>query len=75
MPRCTARHSGERQFAVDDIEPLGTPGDVEQGVLDLDEPGADRSRLMGAIDALNGRYGRSTSRWSAPVWPVTSGAG
>ena len=35
-------------------------GDVEQGELDLDEPGADRTQLMGTIDALNNQYGRST---------------
>ena len=35
-------------------------GDVEQGELDLGEPGADRTQLMGTIDALNNRYGRST---------------
>ena len=35
-------------------------GDVEQGELDLGEPGADQTQLMGTIDALNNRYGRST---------------
>ena len=32
--------------------------DVGQG--ELDQPAADRTRLMGAVDALNDRYGRST---------------
>jgi DNA polymerase V len=31
---------------------------VQQGELDLDDPGADRGKLMRAVDALNGRYGR-----------------
>lgn len=31
---------------------------VEQHELDLDEPSDDRSRLMGAMDAINDRYGR-----------------
>jgi len=31
---------------------------VEQGELDLDEPGADRGRLMAAVDAINRRHGR-----------------
>ena len=35
-------------------------GDVEQGELELGEPGADQTQLMGTIDALNNRYGRST---------------
>lgn len=34
--------------------------DVEQGELALDDPGADRSRLMTALDNLNDRYGRNT---------------
>jgi DNA polymerase V len=34
--------------------------DVEQGELDLDDPGADRSRLMEALDGLNDRFGRNT---------------
>ncbi|KRD25559.1 DNA polymerase V subunit UmuC [Acidovorax sp. Root267] len=37
------------------------PGSVLQGELDLeDEDGRDRSRLMVALDALNGRYGKGT---------------
>jgi DNA polymerase V len=35
-------------------------GGVEQGELDLDDPGADRSRLMTALDGLNDRYGCNT---------------
>lgn len=35
-------------------------GDVEQGELDLDASEPDRAQLMGAIDSLNDRYGRST---------------
>lgn len=31
---------------------------VKQGELDLDEPGADRGRLMAAMDAINRRHGR-----------------
>jgi DNA polymerase V len=31
---------------------------VEQGELDLDDPGADRGRLMAAVDAINVRHGR-----------------
>ena len=34
--------------------------DVEQGELDFDDPGADRSRLMSAMDSLNDRFGRNT---------------
>lgn len=34
--------------------------EVNQAELDLDEPGADRAPLMGAVNALNDRYGRST---------------
>ena len=34
--------------------------DVEQGELDLDDPGADRTPLMDALDTLNDRYGRNT---------------
>ena len=33
---------------------------VEQGELDLDEPGPDRSRLMGTVDQLNDRFGRGS---------------
>ena len=33
-------------------------GDTEQLELQLDEPGADRSRLMTAMDSLNDRYGK-----------------
>lgn len=35
-------------------------GDVEQGELELDESEVDRSALMGALDTLNDRFGRST---------------
>ena len=35
-------------------------GDIEQCELDLDDPGADRSRLMTTMDALNMRYGRGS---------------
>ena len=35
-------------------------GDVEQRELELDDPGADRTKLMTAVDALNDRYGRRT---------------
>lgn len=35
-------------------------GQVEQGELDLDASEPDRAPLMGAIDALNDRYGRGT---------------
>lgn len=31
---------------------------VQQGELDLDDLGADRGKLVRAVDALNGRYGR-----------------
>ena len=34
--------------------------DVEQGELDLDDPGADRTQLMETLDNLNDRYGRNT---------------
>ena len=34
--------------------------DLEQGELDLDDPGADRTRLMETVDTLNDRYGRDT---------------
>lgn len=30
----------------------------EQGELDLDDPGCDRSQLMDALDCLNDRFGR-----------------
>ena len=33
-------------------------GDTEQLELQLDEPGADRSRLMTAMDSLNDRFGK-----------------
>ena len=33
---------------------------VEQGELNLDDPGADRTPLMEALDGLNDRYGRNT---------------
>lgn len=33
---------------------------IEQGELDLDEPGDDRSRLMTTMDAINTRHGRGT---------------
>ena len=33
-------------------------GDTEQLELQLDEPGADRSRLMSAMDSLNDRFGK-----------------
>lgn len=33
---------------------------VEQGELDLDEPGVDRSGLMTAVDAINQRHGRGS---------------
>ena len=36
------------------------PGGIEQAELELDDPGADRARLMSAVDSLNDRYGRST---------------
>ena len=36
------------------------PADVEQAELDFDDPGADRARLMEALDALNDRFGRNT---------------
>ena len=32
--------------------------DVEQRELDLDDPGADRTQLMEALDTLNDRYRR-----------------
>ena len=35
-------------------------GSVEQGELALDGDGQNRGRLMGAIDRINGRYGRGT---------------
>ena len=35
--------------------------DVEQGELDLDEPGADLTQLMEALDALDDRHGRNTA--------------
>ncbi len=39
------------------------PASVQQGELDLeDELGRDRSRLMVALDAVNGRYGKGTVR-------------
>ena len=31
---------------------------IQQGELDLDDPGPDRGKLVRAVDALNGRYGR-----------------
>ena len=34
--------------------------DVEQGELDFDEPGADLTQLMEALDALDDRHGRNT---------------
>ncbi len=34
--------------------------DVEQGELDLDDPGAYRTQPMEALDTLNDRYGRNT---------------
>ena len=34
--------------------------DVEQGELDLDDPGTDRTQLMETLDSLNDRYGRNT---------------
>ena len=34
--------------------------DIEQGELELDEPGTDRTQLMEALDSLNDRYGRNT---------------
>ena len=34
--------------------------DIEQRELDLDEPGADRTQLMEALDSLNDRFGRNT---------------
>ena len=34
--------------------------DIDQAELDLDGPGVGRQSLMGAVDALNDRYGRST---------------
>ena len=34
--------------------------DIEQGELDLDEPGTDRTQLMEALDSLNDRLGRNT---------------
>ena len=34
--------------------------DVEQGKLELDDPGADRTKLMATLDSLNDRYGRDT---------------
>ena len=33
---------------------------VEQSELDLDDPGPDRGKLMGTLDALNTRYGRES---------------
>lgn len=33
--------------------------DVEQGELELDAPGTDRTHLMAALDNLNDRYGRN----------------
>lgn len=33
---------------------------IEQGELDLDDPGDDRSRLMSAVDSINTRHGRGT---------------
>lgn len=33
---------------------------MEKGELDLDDPGADRTPLMEALDGLNDRYGRNT---------------
>ena len=33
---------------------------VEQSELDLDDPGPDRGKLMGTLDALNTRYGRGS---------------
>ena len=33
---------------------------VEQGELDLDDPGTDKTQLMSALDTLNDRYGRNT---------------
>ena len=35
-------------------------GHVQQRELELDDPVVDRRALMGAVDALNDRYGRST---------------
>ena len=34
--------------------------DVEPGELDFDEPGADLTQLMEALDALDDRHGRNT---------------
>ena len=34
--------------------------DVAQGELDFDEPGADRTQLLEALDALDDRHGRNT---------------
>lgn len=33
---------------------------IEQGELDLDDPGDDRSRLMSTVDSINTRHGRGT---------------
>lgn len=33
---------------------------IEQGELDLDDPGDDRSRLMSTLDSINTRHGRGT---------------
>lgn len=34
--------------------------DVDQGELELDDPGSDRTELMTALDTLNDRFGRNT---------------
>ncbi|WP_404303095.1 DUF4113 domain-containing protein [Alicycliphilus denitrificans] len=36
------------------------PDTVQQGELDLDDAPKDNSRLMAALDGLNGRFGRGT---------------
>ena len=52
---CAAARSG-----LEAIHLATRTADVEQGELDLDEPGADRTQLMEALETLNDRYGRNT---------------
>lgn len=49
------------RFAKAGVMPLDLQGSsIEQGELDLDEPGDHRSRLMSAMDAINTQHGRGT---------------
>jgi hypothetical protein len=56
------------------------PAEVLQRELDLEmpaehEPKRDRSQLMGAMDAINGRYGNGTVHAASTGRSVLSGCG